>query len=159
VHEYEFSFEIEGTPQEIWDVFLEHHRKGVQTKAVQVEILTPGDEAANGMVRHVSYPAPRYLLSGGRAQSWEWITEAVAPVSWRNDAVFKPPFGVATGWTRLEDLGNGRTRLHFREQVDVHNPVVDLVIGRNLARSIARDNRTHYEQGIPVWLRDKRANP
>jgi hypothetical protein len=56
---------------------------------VWIEILHQGDEAGNGMLRHCTFPVPRYLLSGGVAHSWEWITEAVAPLSWHYDAISK----------------------------------------------------------------------
>ena len=58
-----------------------------------------GDHEGNGLVRHCHFPVPRYLLSGGRAQSWEWITGARRPVSWRYDAVGKALWSKASGGT------------------------------------------------------------
>ena len=36
--------------------------------------------------------------------------------SWRYDAIGKPLWSRAEGHTRLEDLGDGRTRVHFQEK-------------------------------------------
>ena len=66
---------------------------------------------------------PRYLMSGGVGKSWEWLTEVKPPVSWKYDAVGKPLWSIAEGRTRLEDLGDGRTRIHFSETYHAFNPV------------------------------------
>ena len=102
---HNFDFVVEGTPEEVWDVIWKRTRVGVETDTVKIEIYHPGDEEGNGLVRHCHFPVPKYLLSKGRAQSWEWITEAKRPVSWRYDAVGKPLWSRASGLTRLEDLG------------------------------------------------------
>ena len=70
------------------------------------------------------------LLSGGKAKSWEWVTEVKPPESWRYDAIGKPLWSCATGWTRFEDLGDGRTRVHFRETYHVFNPILRFLLER-----------------------------
>ena len=105
---HNFDFVVDGTPDEVWDVIWKRTRVGIKTDTVTIEIYHPGDEEGNGLVRHCYFPVPKYLLSKGRAQSWEWITEAQRPVSWRYDAVGKPLWSRASGLTRLEDLGGGR---------------------------------------------------
>ena len=90
---------------------------GIETDTVKIEIYHPGDEEGNGLVRHCHFPVPKYLLTGGKAQSWEWITEAKRPVSWKYDAIGKPLWSKASGWTRLEDLGEGKTRVYFRGRI------------------------------------------
>src|SRR5271166_6088825 len=107
-------------------------RKGVVTETVTIDIFHPGDEDGNGLVRHCSFPVPRYLLSRGRAQSWEWITEAERPLTWRYDAIGKPRWSRASGWTRLEGLGEGRTRVHFRETYEAFNPVMRALLERRV---------------------------
>ncbi len=136
-----FDFVVDGTPEEVWDVMWRRTRVGFTSDTVTIEILHPGDEEGNGLVRHCHFPVPRYLLSGGRAQSWEWITEARRPVSWRYDAVGKPLWSRASGGTRLEDLGGGRTRVHFRETYEVFNP---------------RDAAAPRAPGAPLHLRGQR---
>jgi hypothetical protein len=72
--------------------------------------------------------------------SWEWLTEVRSGESWRYDAVGKPLWSRATGWTRLEDLGDGRTRIHFRETYSAFNPVSRMLFERRVHRAISRSN-------------------
>jgi hypothetical protein len=156
VQEHNFDFEVEGTPEEVWDVIWERTRVGVKTDTVTIEIYHPGDAEGNGLVRHCTFPVPRYLLSKGRAQSWEWITEASRPASWRYDAVGKPLWSRASGLTRLEDLGGGRTRVHFRETYEVFNPVMRLLLERRVHRFISKDNDALIEASLVRSLRKQR---
>src|ERR1700735_1172469 len=41
-----------------------------------MEILHEGDEAGEGLVRTCIFPLPKYLLSGGKAGSFETVIEA-----------------------------------------------------------------------------------
>ena len=61
------------------------------------------------------------LGSGGVGQSWEWVTQVKPFKSWRYDAVGKPLWSRAEGHIILDDLGNGRTRLHFIETYQTFN--------------------------------------
>jgi hypothetical protein len=148
VQVHTFDFVVDGTPEEVWDVIWTRTRAGFTSDTVTIEILHPGDVDGNGLVRHCHFPVPRYLLSGGRAQSWEWITEARRPVSWRYDAVGKPLWSRASGGTRLEDLGGGRTRVHFRETYEVFNPVMRLLLERRVHRFISEGNDKLIEASI-----------
>jgi hypothetical protein len=148
VQEHTYSFVAEGTPQQIWDIFLSHHRKGVETEKVRIQILNQGDEAGNGMVRYCRFPVPQYLMSGGVAQSWEWITEAVAPVSWRYDAVGKPLWSRATGLTTLEEVGPNQTRITFKESYEVFNPLLRTLLERRVHRFLSKDNEFHYQTSV-----------
>ena len=143
-----FDFVVDGTPEEVWGVIWTRTRAGFASDTVTIEILHPGDVDGNGLGRHCHFPVPRYLLSGGRAQSWEWITEARRPVSWRYDAVGKPLWSRASGGTRLEDLGGGRTRVHFRETYEVFNPVMRLLLERRVHRFISEGNDKLIEASI-----------
>ncbi|MGO8871119.1 MAG: polyketide cyclase / dehydrase and lipid transport family protein [Acidimicrobiales bacterium] len=153
MQEHRFDFVVEGTPEEVWDVYWRGMRVDVETDAVSIEILHPGDEQGNGLVRHCHFRVPRYLLSGGRAQSWEWITEAVRPVAWRYDAIGKPLWSRASGWTRLEDLGSGSTRVHFTETYDAFNPVSRRLLERRVHDFISRGNDELIEASLVRSLR------
>jgi hypothetical protein len=157
VQEHTFSFVSEGSAQEIWDIFLAQHRRGIETATARIEILIQGDEAGNGMFRHCHFRVPRYLLSGGWAQSWEWITEATAPESWRYDAVGKPLWSRATGWTTLEPLGEDRTRVTFKEQYEVVNPVMRALLERRVHQFLSKDNDVHYQASVARALAARRA--
>lgn len=153
MQDYRFDFVVDGTPEEVWDVMWQQTRAGIQTDTVKIEILHPGDEEGNGLVRHCHFPVPKYLLSGGRAQSWEWITEARRPVSWRYDAIGKPLWSKASGWTRLEDLGDGKTRVYFRETYEVFNPLIRALFEKRVHDFISEDNDNLIEAGLVRSLR------
>jgi len=82
VHEY--SFIIDASPEEIWAAThppLERRKPGTENPRiiehgdVTIEILNEGDEHGDGLVRHCYFPVPKYLMSGGRAQSWEMVSQ------------------------------------------------------------------------------------
>jgi hypothetical protein len=163
VQDHRYSFEVEGTPEALWRLFW-NKRKGqvLEHGDVRIEILHAGDENGEGLIRHCRFPVPRYLLSGGVAYSWEWLTEVKPCESWRYDAIGKPLWSKAAGWTRFEDLGAGRTRVHFRETYHVFNPALRFLLERWVHAFISRDNdrkiKESIEQGLEA-LRRRRTQP
>ena len=109
MQDHRFDFVVEGTPEEVWDVIWARTRVGIETDTVKIEIYHPGDEEGNGLVRHCHFPVPKYLLTKGKAQSWEWITEAKRPVSWKYDAWAA---GGRCGW---RGSGTGLDPVHGRD--------------------------------------------
>jgi hypothetical protein len=83
---------------------------------------------------------PRYLLTGGKGQSWEWLTEVKPKESWTYTAVGRPLLSEAVGHTRLEDLGEGRTRVHFSESYHAFNPVLRALLEKRVHAFISKDN-------------------
>jgi hypothetical protein len=153
VQDHQFDFVVDGTPEEVWDVVWKRMRSGIETDSVRIEIYHQGDEDGNGLVRHCDFPVPKYLLSNGKAQSWEWITESKRPVSWRYDAIGKPLWSKASGWTRLEDLGGGKTRVYFRETYEAFNPVMRALLEKRVHHFISKDNDRLIEASIVASLR------
>ncbi len=137
---HHYTVDVEGTPTEVWGLFWSLRRGRREHGDVSIEILHPGDEVGEGLVRHCTFPVPRYLLSGGRAVSWEWLTEVHPPVSWRYDAIGKPLWSKAQGRTRLEDLGDARTRVHFEESYHAFNPVLRALLEARVHQAISRSN-------------------
>lgn len=160
VQEHAFSVVVDAPLEEVWGVFWYRGADRPQAKIGSIEILHPGDETGEGLVRHCTFPVPRFLLSGGVGQSWEWLTQVKPNESWRYDAIGKPLWSRAEGHTRLEDLGDGRTRIHFRERYEALNPWMRrLGLERYVHRRISRDNDTilaAIEGGIR-WHRRQRA--
>ncbi len=159
MQEHSFSVVVDAAPEELWDVFWYRGPDRPQGKIGTIEILHPGDEVGEGLVRHCTFPVPRFLLSGGIGQSWEWLTEVKPHESWRYDAIGKPLWSRAEGFTRLEDLGVGRTRVHFTERYEAFNPWMRrLGLERYVHRRLSRDNDSilaALEGGIR-WHRRKR---
>ena len=139
MQEHHYSVDIEASPDELWQLFwarIPH----TETGEVTIDILHPGDAVGEGLVRHCTFRVPRYLLTGGKGQSWEWLTEVTPQVSWKYNAVGRPLFSEAEGRTRLEDLGNGTTRLHFSETYHAFNPFLRALLEKRVHAFISKDN-------------------
>jgi hypothetical protein len=161
VQRHEFSVVLDAPPSEVWDIFWYRGADRPQPRdgKTRIDILHPGDEVGNGLVRHCTFPVPRWLLSGGIGNSWEWLTEVTPHESWRYDAVGKPLWSRATGFTRLVDLGDGRTRVEFSEEYEAFNPIMRALFERRVHQSISRDNDAILAalNGGLMWHRKRRA--
>ncbi len=154
MQDHQYSFEVDASPEEVWSVFWGKKTGDVMEQGnLRIEILHGGDEHGEGLIRHCHFPVPRYLLSGGVAKSWEWLTQVKVHESWRYDAVGKPLWSKATGWTRLEALDNNRTRIHFRETYHVFNPIMRFFLERIVHRAISKDNDQKMKRGIEYGLK------
>jgi hypothetical protein len=71
----------------------------------------------------------------------------------------KPPWSRFRGWHRLEDLGDGTTRVHFHEEYHVNNPLLRALLEKRLHRFISRDNDVNLEGIINDGLRARREHP
>jgi hypothetical protein len=156
VQDHSFSFEVGATPPEIWALFWQRRMRVVEHGRVRIEYLHWGDDTGEGRIRHCHFPVPRWLLSGGVGRSWEWLTEVKPFESWRYDAIGKPLWSRATGWMRLEDLGDGRTRVYFRETYEAFNPIARLLLERRVHRFISKDNDRVMQAAIERGLRAMR---
>ena len=140
MQEHSFHFEVDATREEIWALFWRRRQSVIEHGDVRIEYLHWGDDIGEGRIRHCRFRVPRYLLSGGVGLSWEWLTEVKPCESWRYDAVGKPLFSRATGWTRLEALEDDRTRIHFRETYEAFNPVLRVLLEKRVHAFISHDN-------------------
>jgi hypothetical protein len=154
MQDHRYSFEVKATPEELWRLFWGRRDRVREHGDVRIEILHFGDQTGEGLIRHCHFRVPRYLLSGGKAKSWEWLTEVKPFESWRYDAIGKPLWSTATGWTRFEDLGGGRSRVHFRETYHVFNPILRFLLEKRVHRFISKDNdkviQASIERGIEM---------
>jgi hypothetical protein len=153
VQVHELTFEVDAPPQVVWALFWSHRSGVLSYGDVTIEILHAGDANGEGLIRHATFPVPRYLLSGGVGRSWEWLTEVKPLESWRYDAIGKPLWSRADGRTRLEDLGDGRTRVHFRETYHARNPFLRFLLERRVHRFISRNNDRLMREGIETGVR------
>jgi hypothetical protein len=159
MREHTFSFEVEATPEEVWRALhppprpheTGEHRVIVHGD-VRIEIMNEGDANGEGLVRTCTFPVPKFLLSGGVGRSWECVTEVRPNELSRYEAVGKPLWSKASGWHRLEDLGEGRTRVEFGETYHAFNPVVRFLLEGYVHRFISKDNdrlvKSAVEQGV-----------
>ena len=153
MQEHRHELVVDATPDELWQLFWYRGPRPKQTGEVTIEILHPGDETGEGLVRHCTFRVPRYLFSGGVGHSWEWLTQVQKPKSWKYEAVGKPLWSHAEGWTEFEDLHDGRTRIHFRETYHAFNPLLRLLFERRVHRFISNRNNETLESSINGGLR------
>jgi hypothetical protein len=173
MQEHRYSFEIDATPEEIWSVMHQRPpaaspdgtgevgeygpiRRKIEHGPVTIEILHEGDEHTSGLVRHCFFRVPKYLLSGGVAQSWEHVTDVVPYESAKYYAIGKPLWSRAEGEHRFERLPDGRTRVHFVERYHVFNPLMRLLLERRVHQFISKDNDKLVRQGIEMALAARR---
>ena len=140
MQKHRYAVDVDGTPEEVWSLFWYRGARRRTSSGVSIEILHPGDDVGEGLIRHCTFRVPRYLLTGGVGHSWEWLTEVRPPVSWKYDAIGKPLWSEAEGRTELEDIGDGRTRIHFSETYHAFNPVLRALLERRVHRFISKDN-------------------
>jgi hypothetical protein len=161
VQRHEFAVVLDAAPRDAWEVFWYRGPDRPQPRDVRtrIEILHPGDEVGEGLIRHCTFPVPRWLGTGGVGHSWEWCTQVERFESWRYDAIGKPLWSHATGWTRLVDLGDGRTRVHFTEEYEAFNPIMRALFEKRVHDFISRDNDTILAalQGGIRWHRKRKA--
>jgi hypothetical protein len=164
VQEHGFSFEVEATPMEVWRALHPRlptmppgERFVIEHGDVRIEIVHPGDDDGVGLVRQCWFPVPRYLLSGGRARSWEVITDSRPGEYSRYEAVGKPLWSQATGWHRLDDLGDGRTRVTFGETYEAFNPLARWLLEARVHRFISKDNDRLIKAAVDAGVARQRA--
>lgn len=121
MQEHHYEIELDATPEAVWEVFWYRGPDKPKPELVTIDILHPGNEIGEGLVRHCTFPVPKILGSGGVGQSWEWVTQVKPYESWKYDAVGKPLWSRAEGHINLDDLG-GRTRVRFVESYETFNP-------------------------------------
>jgi hypothetical protein len=113
-----------------------------------IEVVADGDEAGQGLARLCTFRVPRYLLSGGVARSFESIVEARVNELSRYSAVGKPLWSRAEGWHRLEEVGEGRTKLTFWESYHAFNPILGRLFERRVHRFISTNNNAAYDKAL-----------
>lgn len=94
------------------------------------------------------FDVPRYLLSGGKARSWETVTEARINELSRYVAIAKPLWSRAEGYHRLDEQPDGTTLLTFHEEYHAYNPVVRSLLERRVHHKISTDNMSTYEHAL-----------
>ncbi len=152
MQEHHYYVDIEASVDELWQLFwarIPH----TETGDVTIDILHPGDEIGEGLVRHCTFRVPRYLLTGGKGQSWEWLTEVKPKESWKYNAVGRPLLSEAEGHTRLEDLGNGSTRVHFSETYHAFNPLLRALLEKRVHAFISKDNDHLIKESLTTGVR------
>ncbi len=149
---HEIVFVVEAPPHRVWRLF---HPKTPEDATVPrtfahpngtITILKDGDDDGAGLVRTATFPVPKWLLSGGRAESFEVVTEAKKNEYARYESVGKPLWSRASGSHTLEPVNNGdATRLTFVETYEAKNPILRRFLEKRVHHIISSDNTNTYE--------------
>jgi hypothetical protein len=152
MQKFETVFEVDARPEQVWGLL---HRpppqdaprpRTVTYPGGWMKILLEGDEHGQGMVRTCEFAVPRYLGSGGKARSWEIVTEVIPGRSASYEGIGKPLWSKAAGSHTVEALPGGRTRLTFVETYHVHNPLLRVLLEKRVHAYISRDNHALYQK-------------
>jgi hypothetical protein len=140
---HEVAFVVDAPPARVWRLFHPKVPPGAEVPRTiehpggSITILNDGDEVGQGLVRRCTFPVPRWLGSGGLAESMECVVEVRAGEHARYQAVGKPLWSDAEGWHTLEPLDGGtRTRLTFVETYHARNPLLRALFERRVHRFI-----------------------
>jgi hypothetical protein len=137
-----------GHPTRCGTVIWKRTRVGIETDTVKIEIYHQGDEDGNGLVRHCQFPSrstccPRGRPSRGSGSPRRDDRCRGATTPWASRCGPGP-----RAWTRLEDLGDGRTRVYFRETYEAFNPVMRVLLEKRVHHFISKDNDRLIEASI-----------
>jgi hypothetical protein len=113
VREHRFELEIPHPPERVWALMQDYARWTEYAPMVQaVEVIHPGDERGNGLLRRVVYRLP----FGRRGSALELVTDVTPARGYRYTMISRTPGNDQTGRVRLEPLPGRRARLCFEER-------------------------------------------
>jgi len=113
VREHRYSVELPHSARRLWALMQDYERWTEYAPMVLgVEVLHPGDERGNGLLRRVLYPLP----FGRRGAALELVTDVEPARGYTYTMISRSPGNDQTGRLRLEPIGPNRTRLHFEER-------------------------------------------
>jgi hypothetical protein len=143
VRHHEFTIELAHSPRRLWALFQRYDLwKEYAPAVLDVEIVYPGDEGGNGLVRRVVYPLP----FGRRGESFE-LVKNVRPNEGYDYVMLR---GGLSGSVSLEPVAPNRTRLRFREAFHIDKFPFSLFEGP-IYRFINKKNEESM-RGAADWL-------
>jgi hypothetical protein len=161
---YTVTFAVAAPAHKVWRVLHPPAPAGaalpriIEYPAGSIEILNEGDEAGQGLVRTCVFDVPRYLLSGGKARSWETVTEAKIDKLSRYVAISKPLWSRAEGYHELDEQADGTTLLTFHETYHAYSPVLRVLFERRVHAKISADNLSTYEHALSYAGKTRRVS-
>jgi len=140
---HEYSIELAHAPARLWALFQSYDLwKEFAPAVLDVEVVYPGDDVGNGLVRRVVYPLP----FGRRGESFE-LVKNVRPNRGYDYIMLR---GGLSGSVSLERVAPNRTKLTFRESFAIDKPVLRWFEGR-IYKFINKKNEESM-LGAAGWL-------
>jgi hypothetical protein len=111
--EHRYSFEMPHSAARVWALFQDYDRWTEYAPMVErVEVIHPGDEQGNGLLRRVIYQMPL----GRKGSALELVTDVEAERGYTYTMLSPSPGNDQIGHVRLEPIGPNRTRFSFDER-------------------------------------------
>jgi hypothetical protein len=154
VRSFSAVFRVEAPARRVWRVLHPPVPPDAPSPRIleypggSMEILAEGDEAGQGLVRTCIFGVPRYLMSGGKARSWEVVTEAEVNKLSRYVAIGKPLWSRAEGYHQLDEQQDGTTLVTFHETYHAFNPVLRALFEGPVHAKISADNLAIYQHAL-----------
>jgi hypothetical protein len=113
MQEHRYSFDMPHPAQRVWALFQDYDRwTDYAPMVIRVEVLHPGDEHGNGLLRRVVYKMPL----GRQGTALELVTDVTQDEGYTFTMINREPGNDQTGKVRLERLGPDSCRFHFEER-------------------------------------------
>ena len=147
MREHRFALDIPHPPERVWRLF---QRYDLWTQyapmVIGVDVIHPGDERGNGLLRRVIYKMPL----GRKGSALELVTDVEPERGYTYTMLSKKPGNDQTGRVRLEPVGENATRLHFEERYNLTSTVFRLFEAQ-IYRFINKQNETSMRRAS-AWL-------
>ena len=113
MREHRYSVEMPHAPERLWALFQDYDRwTDYAPMVLRVEVVWPGDDDGNGLLRRVVYKLPL----GRQGTALELVTDVDAPHGYTFTMLSRTPGDDQTGRVSLTQLGPNRTRFSFEER-------------------------------------------
>jgi len=143
MREHEYTVELPHAAPRLWALFQRYDLwKEYAPAVLDVEIVYPGDDGGNGLLRRVVYPLP----FGRRGESFELVKNVKPGVGYDYVMIRSG----LEGSVALEPIAPNRTRLRFRERFDMKTPVLRW-FEASIYRFINKKNEESM-RGAAAWL-------
>jgi len=147
MREHRYSVELPHAPERLWALMQDYPRwTSFAPMVLRVDVLHPGDERGNGLLRRVVYRMPL----GRRGSALELVTDVEPARGYTFLMISRVPGNDQTGRVRLEPVGKNRTRLDFEERYHLTQLPWRWLEGP-IYRFINRQNEASMQR-LSAWL-------
>ena len=113
MREHRYTMDFPHPVERVWGLFQDYDRwADYAPMVVRVEVLWPGDEAGNGLLRRVIYRLPL----GRTGSALELVSDVIPGRGYTYTMIGRSPGNDQTGRVLLETVDGQRCRLQFEER-------------------------------------------
>ena len=116
MREHRYSMDMPHAPERVWALMQDYDSwTNYAPMVIRVDVLHPGDDKGNGLLRRVVYKMPL----GRQGTALELVTNVQAAQGYDYKMISSDPGNDQTGKVSLERVGPNQTRLHFEERYNI----------------------------------------